>query len=150
ALRPFRALPGIWPGPSRGPILGGVSYRRARRVRPHVSAVPSSKRVTRALPIACTLLLVLAHLLWAAPGDLDPSFNGGTVPTPFSSASDDEAFAVAIQPDGKIVVAGFSTANGSADFALARYNVDGSLDSTFGNGGKVLTDFTSGSDDEAH
>ena len=54
------------------------------------------------------------------------------------------ATSLLIQPDGKIVVGGvvqsLSTAN---DFALARYNNDGSLDSTFGNGGKVTTDFGS-------
>src|SRR5207247_1863723 len=47
------------------------------------------------------------------------------------------AFAVAPQPDGKLVAAGGST----ADFALARYNADGSLDTTFGTCGRVITDF---------
>ena len=48
---------------------------------------------------------------------------------------------VAVQSDGKIVVAGFTDAGGTRDFALARYNVNGSLDTSFGVGGKVLTDF---------
>jgi uncharacterized delta-60 repeat protein len=57
---------------------------------------------------------------------------------------------MALGDNGKIVVAG-STHPGSAlskeDFALARYNADGSLDGSFGNGGKVITDL--GADDEA-
>jgi uncharacterized delta-60 repeat protein len=53
---------------------------------------------------------------------------------------------MAIQPDGKIVGAGW-TSGSPHDFALARYNTDGSLDETFGTGGKVTTDFF-GLDDE--
>ncbi len=48
--------------------------------------------------------------------------------------------AVAIQPDGKIVVVG-SVSFGSDDFVLVRYNIDGSLDNNFSNDGKQLTDF---------
>src|SRR5206468_220084 len=49
----------------------------------------------------------------------------------------DVAFALALQPDGKLVAAGVST----GDFALARYNADGSLDTSFGTCGRVITDF---------
>ncbi len=53
---------------------------------------------------------------------------------------------VAFQPDGKIVATGYATQGkvniGSTyGFALIRYNPNGSLDPTFGDGGKVLTDF---------
>src|SRR5581483_7806589 len=82
-------------------------------------------------------------------GSLDTSFGGdGKVLTDFGG-SDDEAFGVAIQADGKIVVAGFSDVNGDFDFAIVRYNPDGSLDNTFGSGGKITTDFGGGSDDGA-
>lgn len=75
---------------------------------------------------------------YTAAGALDPSFgNGGLVATDFGK-SDDRVFALALQPDGRIVVAGVSDRSGSKDFALARYNTDGSLDPTFGNGGLVL------------
>lgn len=81
-------------------------------------------------------------------GTLDASFgNGGKVITTFGGA--DAASAVALQPDGKIVVAGQSDNGTSIDFALARYNPDGSLDTSFGSGGKVATNFTGGSDDAA-
>jgi uncharacterized delta-60 repeat protein len=81
----------------------------------------------------------------AAAGDLDPTFgSGGKVTTDFFGNLD-VADAVAIQSDGKIVAAGVTiTSSGSstADFALARYNQDGSLDASFGSAGKVTTQFT--------
>src|SRR5215467_4641280 len=83
----------------------------------------------------------------SAAGDLDLSFGiGGKVITDFSG-NDDTAAAVAIQQDGKIIAGGTSTAaGGNSDFALARYNSDGSLDQNFGSNGKVTTDFFQGSD----
>lgn len=70
-------------------------------------------------------------------GQLDHGFgNDGRVLTDFDNAFDG-ARAIAIQPDGKILVAG----NGANKLALARYNVDGSLDNTFGAGGKVVITF---------
>jgi uncharacterized delta-60 repeat protein len=87
---------------------------------------------------------------YTANGRLDPSFgNGGKVLTDFGSSSDDTPFALAIQANGKLVVAGRSNARGNMDFALARYNQDGSLDPSFGLEGKVLTDFGSSSGDQA-
>ncbi len=75
------------------------------------------------------------------PGDLDPSFGTkGVVITDFGGGSD-AAFALVRQSDGRLVAAGRSTAGGSADFALARYNTDGSLDPAFGTSGQVVTDF---------
>src|SRR5262249_26976927 len=57
----------------------------------------------------------------------------------------DEAHAIAVQPDGKIVVAGSSFSNATGeDIALARYKADGSLDPSFGVGSRVLTDFGGG------
>lgn len=64
-------------------------------------------------------------------GTLDTTFgNGGTVTTDFAGGAD-KAYAMAIQPDGQIVVAGDATSNSRSDFAVARYNGDGSLDNTF-------------------
>ena len=78
----------------------------------------------------------------SAAGDLDASFgNSGKVVTDLSG-NDDHASAIGIEPDGKIVVGGFSTPQGgNPDFALTRYNIDGSLDPGFGSNGKVITDF---------
>jgi uncharacterized delta-60 repeat protein len=75
-------------------------------------------------------------------GSLDSGFGtGGRVRTDFGG-SDDRGSAVAVQADGKVVVAGWALVPDVTvytDVALARYNVDGSLDSSFGSGGKVLT-----------
>ena len=74
-------------------------------------------------------------------GSLDPTFgNGGKVITHFFH-SNDGIFGLAIQADEKIIAAGYTLVNFSYDFALARYNSDGSLDSSFGENGKIHTDF---------
>lgn len=79
-------------------------------------------------------------------GTLDSSFDGdGKVTTDFD-LNEDEAFAVAIQADGKIIAAGSANGPNTLDFAVARYNPDGSLDSTFDGDGKVITDFAGGND----
>jgi len=73
-------------------------------------------------------------------GTLDTSFgSGGKVLTDFSR--DDSAFAVALQPDGKIVIAGMTDVDRGYGFALVRYNGNGTLDTSFGTGGKVTTAF---------
>src|SRR5215213_5922834 len=81
----------------------------------------------------------IAPVAQAAPGDLDPTFGtGGKVVTNFTNR-EDVGYPMAIQPDGKIVVAGTA---GNAKFALARYTSDGSLDASFGGNGKLTTDLT--------
>jgi len=89
--------------------------------------------------VAVGLFLGLPALTLAVPGDLDPTFgNGGKVITQFGAYSFAFAADVAVQADGKIVVAG-TFSFGGAGFFLARYHPNGSLDSSFGNGGKVFT-----------
>ena len=101
----------------------------------------------RAADATCALLLAGATLLLARPaaaqpGALDPTFGGdGRVTTDVAAGSPESAQAVAIQPDGKIVAAGSAGSGSRANFALVRYNPDGSLDSAFGAGGRVTTDF---------
>jgi uncharacterized delta-60 repeat protein len=74
-------------------------------------------------------------------GSMDPSFGmAGQVVLDFGG--DDGANAVVVQPDGKILVAGSTTAGGGGgDFALARLSSNGSLDPSFGAGGKATVDF---------
>ena len=83
-----------------------------------------------------------------ADGTPDTTFDGdGRTTTDFSGRSD-AAFAVALQSDGRIVVAGASgTNNADKDFALARYNADGSLDVSFDGDGRALTDFGNTNDE---
>ena len=83
----------------------------------------------------------------AAAGDLDSSFSGnGKVTTRFKGGANTVG-GVAVQPDGKIVVAGGlnpAPAHASVDamFALTRYNADGTLDTSFGGDGKITTNLT--------
>src|SRR5579862_429614 len=78
----------------------------------------------------------------SAPGTLDSSFgSGGIVTTSFGKSSTDKAFAVAVQTDGKIVVAGSHETYSANYLAVTRYNPNGTLDSSFGSGGEVQTSF---------
>ncbi|MCK9424447.1 MAG: T9SS type A sorting domain-containing protein [Ignavibacteriaceae bacterium] len=78
-------------------------------------------------------------------GSLDNTFDtDGIVTTAIGSASD-VGYSVAIQSDGKIVVAGYAHMT-TDDFAVVRYTSTGALDNTFSTDGKVTTDFSSGND----
>jgi uncharacterized delta-60 repeat protein len=72
-------------------------------------------------------------------GSLDMTFDGDGIVTTSLSSGNDICTGVVVQPDGKIIVGGNSDPNGNGDFALLRYNADGSLDASFGQGGKVVT-----------
>jgi len=81
-------------------------------------------------------------------GLLDTSFGlGGKVMTDLSSINLDlNGNSVAIQSDGKIILGGryYNTVNSNSSFSLARYNVNGSLDTTFGINGFILEDLVPG------
>jgi uncharacterized delta-60 repeat protein len=93
-------------------------------------------------------------------GTLDPSYGqGGLVITDFPGArSEDRAWALTIDAQGRLVVAGFSGTNeldselgdslSPPDFALARYTANGNLDATFGHGGFVTADFADAGGDD--
>lgn len=84
-----------------------------------------------------------ALVRYNANGSLDSTFgSGGKVFT--AIGTDDTAYAVLVQNDGKIVAAGYTLVNGNTDFGLVRYNTNGTLDSTFGSGGKVITAISTG------
>jgi uncharacterized delta-60 repeat protein len=93
---------------------------------------------------AVMVVIMTGQIAQAADGDLDPTFEtDGKVLTDFNHSTD-IADAVAIQADGKLVVVGTTYRDNdfsNEDFAVARYNPDGTLDKTFGVGGKVQTDF---------
>jgi uncharacterized delta-60 repeat protein len=109
-----------------------LSFQHKRKSDPR-----SCPRSARALLLCFSLILIAPLSLTfvrtsrgqAAAGDLDPTFgSGGVVTTDFDSA------AMTIQPDGKIVTVDY-------DFALTRYNSDGTLDPTFGAGGHAFPQF---------
>ena len=83
-------------------------------------------------------------------GSLDTSFGtGGKVTTDIGS-DDDEANSVALQSDGKIVVVGYTGIGSDADFAIIRYNTNGSLDTSFDSDGILTTGIGTGTDDYAY
>src|ERR1043166_4463159 len=78
---------------------------------------------------------------------LGGSISTNGVRTTDIQGTDDGGFAMVLQPDGKIVVGGYAVnGSGNKDFALVRYNYNGTLDTTFNTTGKVVTDFNGTSD----
>jgi uncharacterized delta-60 repeat protein len=133
----------------------GLDVARAVHVYPASSPHAGKVLVTGRAAIGSNVLFALAR--YNADGnpddgdstdgtpDITPSDGfgtGGVVTTSFSFGVAD-ARSLAVQPDGRIVVAGEARINGSGHmgFALARYESNGSLDVTFGTGGKLTTSF---------
>jgi len=82
-------------------------------------------------------------------GTLDNTFGtNGIVTTDVQLGSEDYAYSVALQADGKIILAGSSDDGVNRNAALVRYNSDGTIYSTFGVNGIVLTDFENAQQDE--
>jgi uncharacterized delta-60 repeat protein len=80
-------------------------------------------------------------------GSLDTSFNGDGLVTTFFSPANDVGSGIAVQSDDKIVVVGTSdSGSGISEFAVARFNVDGSLDTSFSGDGLVTIGFSAGDD----
>jgi uncharacterized delta-60 repeat protein len=108
-------------------VVAGVTYEDVLTLRPHGDFV-----VARYNP----------------DGTNDLSFGiGGVTTTDFSGESYDEPYAVVLQPDGRIVLGGYTNSPsgsgvlfGAEQLALARYLPNGFLDSSFGQGGKVVFD----------
>lgn len=120
--------------------LATQGHHTCRKLTAARSAVDSRTR-TKIAPAGrhrggCTLLSVLALVLaqpsisLAVPGQLDTTFGtAGKVTTSFGT--DSGAGGIAVQKDGKIVIAGSSSNGTNSTFALVRYNTDGSLDQSF-------------------
>jgi uncharacterized delta-60 repeat protein len=99
-------------------------------------------RIRTSLPLALSVVLLTAAPGWA----LDPTFAGDGRQTTNFTAGFDAGHDLAIQADGRIVVVGEASGSGGR-FAMARYDTDGSLDTTFGGGdGKVITNLTPNDD----
>ena len=98
------------------------------------------KTITTTLFLGIHMAL-LAAPSGAAPGDLDPTFGTeGMVTTGFSEGWDEAAHGVALHADGLVAV-GYAVGYNGLDFALTRYTRQGTLDQSFGAGGRVTTDF---------
>jgi uncharacterized delta-60 repeat protein len=94
-------------------------------------------RLLRFLPLALVAIYALGGVpvASAAPGDLDPSFGTGGIVELLESNEESHANGIAVQPDGKILVAG----NEKGNAVLLRLLPGGGLDPDFGAGGKVTT-----------
>ena len=79
----------------------------------------------------------VALVRYNTDGSLDTSFGGGNGIVVTDVSGDDSAESIAIQPDQKIVVGGFT--DGTSQALLLRYDTSGSLDSSFGGGDGIVT-----------
>lgn len=117
--------------------------------KPHSKSL-SSRYLMKFFAIAVGTLLCFTAV--SAAGELDQTFGvGGRADISFADVKMSAAAAV-LQPDGKIVVAGYSynNASNSRNFAVARVNVNGTLDASFASGGLATADLSNGMDDLAY
>jgi uncharacterized delta-60 repeat protein len=145
AVARYRALDGSLDDPGFGPdgwrrtdFGGGIEAGTGVAIQPDGKVV-----------VAGTDLSDFLLARYNTDGTLDSTFSGdGKLKTDFAGDSD-RATGVAVQPDGRIVVGGFTFTGGAAahDFAVARYNPNGSLDTSFSGDGKQALDL--GSNDVA-
>ncbi|NEO29875.1 MAG: DUF4347 domain-containing protein [Symploca sp. SIO3C6] len=87
-----------------------------------------------------------ALVRYNSDGSLDNSFGSNGIVTNNLEGGSDLASSVVLQPDGKIILVGQANTDNSANFALVRYNSDGSLDTSFGSNGVVTTNLEGDSD----
>jgi uncharacterized delta-60 repeat protein len=99
------------------------------------------RRLAGLLVLSSALVAMAGGDAFAAPGDLDRTFGGDGKVTSNFTLRDDAAQALALQANGKIVLAGHVGSWLTPKFALERLKPDGRLDSTFGTRGKVVTEF---------
>lgn len=134
--------------PNRAPARGGADGQ--------LDPIEMAKRAgsvngcLRRLAAGCFVSVLMLNGTGLLPGEPDSAFGeGGKVTTDFAGGRD-EARAVILQPDGKMVVAGPASGVGdTTGFALARYDANGVLDRSFGVAGKIITDFGGQSDEAA-
>jgi uncharacterized delta-60 repeat protein len=110
-----------------------------------IALQPDGRIVTVASSTIANVRDVVVARLTEPGGTFDPTFGGGTGQVRIDFGGFDIGEDVVLQPDGKIVVAG-SGGPGDGDMAIARLNPGGTLDGTFGAGGRVFVDF-GGADD---
>jgi uncharacterized delta-60 repeat protein len=103
-----------------------------------IAQAPDGKIVAAGYALASATDYDFAIARYTASGVLDPTFGSGGVVRTSLGTGQDVANAVAVQPDGRIVAAGYKRTGNLFDFAVVRYNVNGTQDTSFGNLGVVL------------
>ena len=120
----------------------GTEYEFANTV-----AVQPDGKIILAGRVAEGFFSDFAMVRYTPDGKIDSLFgNNGMVIT--NLKEEDAVNDIIIQPDGKIILAGFSSVSAKGDFALVRYNPDGTPDKFFGDGGKSLTDLEGANDSD--
>jgi uncharacterized delta-60 repeat protein len=96
----------------------------------------------KSMLFALCVALATVTVAFAASGGLDPTFSGDGKITQALGGTGSRAWDVAVQADGKVVTLGKKyLSGGAADFAIVRYNTDGSLDATFSGDGRQFISF---------
>lgn len=114
-----------------------------------VALQSDGKIVVAGMTTSATTGKDFACVRYNTDGTLDTSFaSAGIFTNDVQIGSDDVAYSLAIQADGKIILAGYSDDGSNKNAALIRLNTDGTIDTTFGTSGKVLTDFITNKADE--
>jgi len=121
-----------------GKVITKVSF--SDDVATSVALAPDGKIVVAGYT-AIDATKVVSVVRYTASGLLDTTFDFDGIVTTALAGTNDFANSVVVQPDGKIVIGGTSNNSGVQRFALARFNTDGTFDSTFNNGGTLLTNF---------
>jgi uncharacterized delta-60 repeat protein len=99
--------------------------------------------------VAVVTVAAAAASVLAGAGSLDTSWGGAGYVTTSFGGDWSTAFGVGVQHDGKVIAVGGVGTASTENFAIARYNSDGTLDHSFGTGGRVVTDFA-GLNSQAH
>jgi uncharacterized delta-60 repeat protein len=110
-------------------------------------AIDADDRIVTAVEVSDDFNSTTTHFATARytpDGALDLTFADGGVALDAFHNGQDGAFDVALQDDGKIVVAGMAASTAMSHVGIARYQPDGSLDPTFGSGGTVIGPFNIG------
>jgi len=122
------------------PVGSGFDYAHALVIQPF------DNKIVVTGSSASGIKYNFALVRYNTNGTLDTGFGAeGVVTTPVGSGFD-SAYAIGIDNDGKILAAGYSNNGSNFDFALVRYNTDGTLDTGFGAEGVVTTPVGSNDD----
>jgi len=115
-----------------------------------VALQPDGKIVVAGQACAANYVCDLAVARYNPDGSLDTTFSGdGKVTKDFGGGDNGSLGGLAIQSDGKIIIAGYMHNGSSYDFAIYRFNENGTLDTTFSRDGMVNISFGSGRNDFA-
>ncbi|HEX8087588.1 MAG TPA: delta-60 repeat domain-containing protein [Blastocatellia bacterium] len=125
---------------------GGLVINESQRLKSalQIAVLPGGKIIIAGTGLSSSGGFLSGDFLlmrYNADGSLDSTFGSGGVVTTDFFDTDDSGGGLVLQPDGKIVMAGAAFTGTVVYFALARYNAEGSLDPSFGAGGKVHHSF---------